>query len=104
MKIYLTLFFLITLCILFRGFIFRSISKKKYNTSCTIVYLPERQRVDSDILIQQEKDNFDRNFKNPLDEQFRDSEISRIIEKQKSKIINESELYPERGSRVDPYY
>jgi len=104
MKIYVTLLFLITLCILFRGYIFRSISKKKYNTSCKIVYLPERQRVDSDILIKQEKDNFDRNFKNTLDEQFKDSEISRIIEKQKSKIITESSLYPERGSRVDPYY
>ena len=104
MNIYLTLLFLLTLCILFRGYIYRSISKKKYNTSCTIVYLPERQRIESEILIQQEKDNIDRNFKNPLDEQFKDSEISRIIEKNKSKIINESSLYPERGSRVDPYY
>ena len=104
MKIYLTLFFLITLCILFRGLVFRSLSKNKYNRSCTILYLPEKQRIDSDIINQQEQDNFDRNFKSPLDQQFKESEISKIIEGKKSKDIMESSVYPERGSRVDPYY
>lgn len=104
MKIYLTLLFLITLCILFRGFIIRTISNKKYHTSCTIVYLPEKQRISPDIIINQEKDNFRRNFKSELDTQFKESEISGIIEKKKNKNITNSELYPERGSRVDPYY
>tara|TARA_B100000575_G_C22721341_1_gene433671 strand:- start:46 stop:312 length:267 start_codon:yes stop_codon:yes gene_type:complete len=87
-----------------KGYIDREISKRKYNRSCRVVYLPEKQRLDDTIIIEQEKDNFDRNFKNPLDDQFKESEISRIITDKKNELIQESSLYPERGSRVDPYY
>jgi hypothetical protein len=87
-----------------KGYVSREISKKKYNRACTVVYLPEKQRIDDKVIRDQEKDNFDRDFKNPLDDQFRESEITKIIEDKKSKLITDSSLFPERGSRMDPYY
>ena len=104
MKIYLTLLFLIISCVFMKGYIGREISKKRYNRACKVVYLPEKQRIDDKIIRLQEKDEIDVNFRNPLDDQFRDSEITKIVEEKKSKLITDSSLFPERGSRVDPYY
>ena len=104
MKAYVTLLFIITLCLFMKGYVSREISKRRYATSCHVVYLPEKQRVDDTVIRTQEKDNFDRNFKNPLDDQFKESEITKIIAEKKSNLITESSLYPERGSRTDPYY
>jgi hypothetical protein len=87
-----------------KGYIGREISKKRYNRACKVVYLPEKQRIDDKIIRLQEKDEIDVNFRNPLDDQFRDSEITKIVEEKKSKLITDSSLFPERGSRVDPYY
>ena len=104
MKVFLTLLFIITSCLFMKGYVSREISKKRYSRACEVVYLPERQRIDDKVIRDQEKDNFDRNFKNPLDDQFRESEITKIIEDKKSKLITDSSLFPERGSRMDPYY
>lgn len=104
MKACVTLLFIITLCLFMKGYISRELSNRKYGKSCTVVYLPEKQRIDATVIQSQEKDNFDRNFKNPLDDQFKESEITKIIAKKKRKLITESSLYPERGSRMDPYY
>ena len=87
-----------------KGYIGREISKKRYNRACMEVYLPEKQRIDDKIFRLQEKDEIDLNFRNPLDDQFKDSEITKIVEEKKSKLITDSSLFPERGSRVDPYY
>ncbi len=104
MKACVTFLFIITLCLFMKGYISRELSNRKYGKSCAVVYLPEKQRIDDTVIQSQEKDNFDRNFKNPLDDQFKESEITKIIAKKKSKLITESSLYPERGSRMDPYY
>ena len=105
MKAYLTLLFMITLCLFMRGYVMREMSNKRYATACEVVYLPEKQRIDDKIIREQEKDELDRNFRDPLDDQFKNDEIMNIIEdKKKSKLITDSSLYPERGSRVDPYY
>ena len=79
MKVYLTLLFIITSCVFMKGYIGREISKKRYNRACKVVYLPEKQRIDDTIIRLQETDEIDRNFRNPLDDQFKESEITKII-------------------------
>lgn len=104
MKILVTLLFIFTLCIFVKGYIERELSNRTYKRSCKVVYLPEKQTMDVDKIKIRENDNFNRNFKTPLDRQFDESEISRIIIDKKNENIMDSPLLPERGSRTDPYY
>ncbi len=100
----MTLLFIVTLCIFVKGYIEREVSNRTYMRSCKVVYLPEKQTMDVDKIKIREKDSFDRNFKTPLDRQFEENEITRIINDKKNENIIDSPLLPERGSRTDPYY
>jgi len=102
--ILITFLFLITMSIFVKGYIEREVSKKKYRRSCTVVYLPERQTLDVDKILLRETDSFNRNFKNPIEKQFEDSELSIQVDKKRNRNIVDSSLLPERGSRTDPYY
>lgn len=104
MQICLTLLFLITLSIFVKGYIERELNNKTYKRSCKVLYLPEKQTMDVDKILIRKKDSFDRNFKNPIQKQFEESEISKKINDKKNENILSSSLLPERGSRTDPYY
>ena len=104
MKILLTLLFLITLSIFVKGYIEREIKNKTQKRSCKVLYLPEKQTMDVDKILIRKEDNFDRNFTNPIQKQFEESEISKKINDKKNENISSSSLFPERGSRTDPYY
>tara|TARA_B100001094_G_scaffold167408_1_gene161992 strand:- start:410 stop:742 length:333 start_codon:yes stop_codon:yes gene_type:complete len=100
---------IIIFCLAAYGLKEREIMKREYSTYCKTIYYPELQTLDKDKILLREKHHIDRGFDmtpkgiSEIDEMIPKNNI--IYDKRDMQLkTGVSSLYPERGSRTDPYY
>ncbi len=104
-----TLLSIIILCLAVYGLKEREIMKREYSTNCKTIYYPELQTLDTDKILLREKHHIDRGFDmtpkgiSEIDEMIPLQNM--VYDKRDMQLrTGESSLYPERGSRTDPYF